>query len=36
MPLGQFQAGQLSADLDERTVSLDGGVRLKIEQGAVR
>ncbi|MCL6698771.1 LPS export ABC transporter periplasmic protein LptC [Sphingomonas sp. NSE70-1] len=36
MPLGQFQAGSLKADLDERTVSLDGGVRLKIEQGAVR
>ena len=36
MPLGQFQAGSLSADLDERTVRLNGGVRLKIEQGAVR
>jgi len=36
MALGQFQAGQLSADLDERTVRLDGGVRLKIYQGAVR
>lgn len=36
MPLGQFQAGSLKADLDERTVSLEGGVRLKIEQGAVR
>ena len=36
MPLGQFQAGNLSADLDERTVRLNGGVRLKIEQGAVR
>ena len=36
MPLGQFQAGSLSADLDERTVRLDGGVRLKIVQGAVR
>lgn len=36
LPLGQFQAGHLSADLDERTVRLDGGVRLKIEQGAVR
>ena len=28
--------GSLSADLDERTVSLEGGVRLKIQQGAVR
>jgi lipopolysaccharide export system protein LptC len=36
MPLGKFQAGSLRADLDERTVSLEGGVRLKIEQGAVR
>ena len=36
MKLGQFQAGQLSADLDERTVRLDRGVRLKIVQGAVR
>ncbi|MCF2514995.1 LPS export ABC transporter periplasmic protein LptC [Sphingomonas sp. G124] len=36
MKLGQFQAGQLSADLDERIVRLDRGVRLKIEQGAVR
>jgi lipopolysaccharide export system protein LptC len=36
MELGQFQAGQLSADLDERTVRLDRGVRLKIYQGTVR
>jgi lipopolysaccharide export system protein LptC len=36
MPLGQFQAGSLTADLDERTVRLNGGVRLKIVQGAVR
>ncbi len=36
MRLGQFQAGQMSADLGERTVVLDGGVRLKIIQGAVR
>ncbi len=36
MKLGQFQAGKLSADLDERTVRLDRGVRLKIYQGAVR
>ena len=36
MQLGQFQAGRLSADLDERTVRLEGGVRLKIRQGAVR
>lgn len=34
--LGQFQAGQLRADLGDRTVILDGGARLKITQGAVR
>ena len=36
MPLGHFEAGNLNADLDERTVRLDGGVRLKIVQGTVR
>jgi lipopolysaccharide export system protein LptC len=36
MPLGRFEAGNLNADLDDRTVRLDGGVRLKIVQGAVR
>lgn len=36
MELGQFSAGSLSADLDERTVRLNNGVRLKIKQGAVR
>nr|WP_294850958.1 LPS export ABC transporter periplasmic protein LptC [uncultured Sphingomonas sp.] len=36
MELGEFSAGKLSADLDERIVRLDGGVRLKIRQGAVR
>ena len=36
MRLGQFQAGRLQADLDERNVVLDKGVRLKIVQGAVR
>ena len=36
MPLGQFEAGQMRADLGTRTVVLDGGVRLKIVQGAVR
>ena len=35
-PGGQFQAGHLHADLGERTVTLDGGARLKIVQGAVR
>ena len=34
--LGQFQAGQMSADLGERKVVLEDGVRLKITQGAVR
>ena len=36
MRLGQFQAGQLKADLGDRTVVLDHGARLKIVQGAVR
>ncbi|HET7575332.1 MAG TPA: LPS export ABC transporter periplasmic protein LptC [Sphingomicrobium sp.] len=36
MRLGNFQAGQLHADLGERTVTLSGGARLKIVQGAVR
>jgi lipopolysaccharide export system protein LptC len=36
MRLGQFQAGNLSADLGERTIVLGGGARLKITQGAVR
>jgi lipopolysaccharide export system protein LptC len=36
MRLGQFQAGQLHADLGTRTVVLDHGARLKIVQGAVR
>jgi lipopolysaccharide export system protein LptC len=36
MSLGQFEAGHLHADLDQRKVVLDGGARLKIVQGAVR
>ena len=36
MELGQFQAGRLRADLNDRTVVLEGGARLKIVQGAVR
>ena len=36
MRLGQFRANQISADLDEHKVVLNGGVRLKIVQGAVR
>jgi lipopolysaccharide export system protein LptC len=36
MRLGQFQAGNLSADLGERKLVLGGGARLKIVQGAVR
>jgi lipopolysaccharide export system protein LptC len=36
MRLGDFQAGQLKADLGSRTVILDGGARLKITQGTVR
>ena len=36
MRLGSFEAGRLRADLGNRTVTLDGGARLKIVQGAVR
>ncbi len=36
MRLGQFEAGQMRADLGSRTVVMDRGVRLKIVQGAVR
>ncbi|MEO6433005.1 MAG: LPS export ABC transporter periplasmic protein LptC [Sphingomicrobium sp.] len=36
LSLGPFSAGGLKADLGERTVTLDGGARLKIEQGIVR
>lgn len=36
MKLGEFRAGSMTADLDQRVVRLDGGVRLKITQGAVR
>lgn len=36
MRLGQFEAGQLRANLGDRTVVLDRGARLKIVQGAVR
>jgi len=36
MRLGQFRAGHIRADLDSRTVVLDGGARLKITLGAVR
>lgn len=34
--LGQFSAGRVRADLGTRTIVLDQGARLKIEQGAVR
>lgn len=36
MELGQFQAGRLRANLENRTIVLDGGTRLKIVQGKVR
>jgi lipopolysaccharide export system protein LptC len=36
MRLGEFSAGRMTADLGERTVTLDHGARLKIVQGAVR
>lgn len=34
--LGRFSGGRLSADLDARTVTLEGRARLHIVQGAVR
>lgn len=36
MPLGSFSADRMRADLDRRTVTLDGRARLRIEQGRVR
>ncbi|HEY0115881.1 MAG TPA: LPS export ABC transporter periplasmic protein LptC, partial [Allosphingosinicella sp.] len=36
MPLGHFSADRLKADLPERTVVLEGGARLHINQGAFR
>ena len=36
MRLGQFSAGRLTADLGERTITLEHGARVKIVQGAVR
>jgi len=36
MKLGAFSANHLSADLGNRTVTLNGGARLKIVQGAVK
>jgi len=34
--LGTFRAGRMRADLDARTVTLEGGARLHIVQGAAR
>jgi len=36
MPLGNFSAERITADLDSRTVTLEGRARLHIVQGAVR
>ena len=36
MKLGQFSANHMSADLGSRTVTLTGGARLKIVQGAIK
>ena len=36
MPLGRFTAGRFRADLNGRTVVLDGRARLHIVQGAIR
>ena len=34
--VGTFRAGRLRADLDTRVVRLDGGVRLRIDQNAIK
>lgn len=36
MPTGTFSANQLKADLAERTVTLEGNARLRIDQNAIR
>lgn len=36
MPLGNFSAGSMSADLGTQTVKLEGGARLHIVQGAAK
>jgi len=36
MPLGTFSAGQLHANLPDRTVILSGRARLHIVQGGIR
>jgi lipopolysaccharide export system protein LptC len=36
MPLGSFSAGRMTADLDGRSVVLEGRARLRIVQGGVR
>lgn len=36
MPVGTFSANQLKADLAERTVTLEGNARLRINQNAIR
>jgi lipopolysaccharide export system protein LptC len=36
MPLGTFSAARMRADLNARTVRLEGRARLRITQGSVR
>jgi lipopolysaccharide export system protein LptC len=36
LPIGQFSASRISADLEGRVVRLDGQARLRINQGAMR
>jgi lipopolysaccharide export system protein LptC len=36
MPVGTFSANQLKANLAERTVTLEGEARLRINQNAIR
>lgn len=35
MPIGSFSAGRIVADLSARTVVLDGGAKLRIDQGVL-
>ncbi len=36
LPIGSFSAARMSADLDSRVIRLDGGARMRIDQGAAR
>jgi hypothetical protein len=36
MPLGSFSARSIRADLESRTIILEGSVRLRIDQGKAK